>query len=337
MKVVAMLMVLIFHMLHGGGIVTSAARGVDYYSYQTLSALVYVGVNCFVLVTGYFYSQKFKVKKLLYIYLDVLFYSFVIGFVFYLQGDPFDWVRNIFVISVNRYWFVSAFVGLTLLAPLLAAGVNTLSVKDFRTILLILGFFMCVSTIIFQSNMFDIKNGYTAFWLLYVYLVGAYIRKTDIQLNKWLALALYFSASFLTLCSIYLLKRTIFMKYNSITVLFASIGLFLFFKNVNIKNDKLTKIIMFFSQSAFATYIIQSNPYIFGLRNQGFVFVTSKPIVEGLAFVISFALAAMTVCVCFNYLKIVISRSIARYWSKVMPARFRLKKTGTEEERSLQV
>lgn len=85
-----------------------------------------IGVIIFVLITGYFYSkQRFSVKKFFQLSTIARWYTIpalVISFLFIEKGLHMslqDIVKAIFPISFSEYWFLTSFVVILILQPIL--------------------------------------------------------------------------------------------------------------------------------------------------------------------------------------------------------------------------
>lgn len=101
-------------------------------------------------------------------------------------------------------------------------------------------------------------------WFTLVYIIGAYIKKYNIELNKTkhlcllyplVVIAVYVVAELLGYSkSLDLIKKITSM--NSIIVLIESIIIFIFFKNINIKNSNLINIA---GKSSLGVYFIHDN------------------------------------------------------------------------------
>ena len=138
----------------------------------------------------------------------------------------------------------------------------------------------CTSSLLvsFGFSVIDYSNGYGILWFVTLYCIGAYIRlygefnKKVSYFIKYIILSILIFISkiaFLKLIEKGILELGIntgaLYKYNSITVLLSSVYLFLFFKNLNIKEEILEKIILKISPLVFAVYIIHENPLIRGI------------------------------------------------------------------------
>ena len=112
------------------------------------------------------------------------------------------------------------------------------------------------------------------FGFICLYVIAAYLRKygEEIKINKWLSLAIY------ALCCIgaFLLGKGLllvdsitgkfggfcknFYEYNSLTILIASVALFIFVIKTKIKaGDVVTKIVLFISEGTFGVYLLHEH------------------------------------------------------------------------------
>jgi len=77
LRSVAMLLIILLHFLSHGGVNQNLDYGsFDYIFFSIMRTLGYLGVNCFVLISGYFlYKSAFRFSKVMRIVLQTLFYS----------------------------------------------------------------------------------------------------------------------------------------------------------------------------------------------------------------------------------------------------------------------
>ena len=128
----------------------------------------------------------------------------------------------------------------------------------------------CIDCVIpIDVDAFTLNNGYSAIWLMIVYLFGAYIRKYDIceKITPFKCIIGYFSMIILTFISkitIRFLTKSIFgqakfedtfISYISITILLSAIFLLLLCLKIKI-NASVTKFICFVSPVALGVYLI---------------------------------------------------------------------------------
>lgn len=112
-------------------------------------------------------------------------------------------------------------------------------------------------------------NGNSVSWLIYVYMLGGYIR---LHWNRKINRKLCIMISLCIAISIAVVK-TIFEKYFGINMnrLIQSVNIlnfismlcfFLYFKEVKIRNERISNIIGKMASSTFAIYLIHNNPNV---------------------------------------------------------------------------
>ena len=167
-----------------------------------LQSLSIVAVNCYVLISGYFWSaQNVTVNpdgawarqwllRLFRILAEVWFYSILIAVLMAPfaklsgQADPalpglhlWTIARYLLPISTKHYWFVSSYVLLYLASPVLTAAVQQLSRRQLRAILLallaLLSLIPSLSPIVLELD----NYGYDTGWFVCLFLIAAYLRK----------------------------------------------------------------------------------------------------------------------------------------------------------------
>ena len=91
-------------------------------------------VNCFVLISGYFLiNSKFKLKKVLNLYLVTIFYSILL-FIPHciLYGFSLsNFIKSCLPLLMGTYWFITTYVVLYLLSPFLNILIKNLSKKQY--------------------------------------------------------------------------------------------------------------------------------------------------------------------------------------------------------------
>ena len=230
-----------------------------------------VGVNLFVLISGYFLiNSKFSMKKIIQIVLQVLFYSVICGILaYFLDLKDAKWViKSFFPISYRIYWFATAYVGLYLLSPFINKLLNSITKKQHKYLLLILLIMLSLTHSILLSSepyMNDIA------WVIFVYMIAAYIKKYDIiepkrNCYKFIAIFGYIIMFLIGALCTYLAQKIqiaeegihYYTSMNSIICLITSIAIFMCFKNIKI-SDKYNKVICFFSSASFGVYLFHDS------------------------------------------------------------------------------
>ena len=183
LRMILMLMVVILHVLgHGGVLDATTPLSAKYCVSWLIESFAYCAVNCYALISGYVYfNGKYRFSSMARMWLQALLYSLGIAVcVWILKPDTFS-VRDLisFLLPVSRgmWWYLSAYVGLFLLIPFLNAGINAFTEKQTKIYLLVLFFVFTVVPTFVRKDTFTTNSGYSTFWLAYLYVIGACIKK----------------------------------------------------------------------------------------------------------------------------------------------------------------
>lgn len=281
LRILSMTMIVILHILRWGGVLDHVApNSLSQHLAYILQIASFCCVNCFALTSGYVMCQsRSRLSRLLRLWLQVLFYSF--GFlavfaVFFPQSLHMGALLETFLpISVRQYWYISAYVGMYVLIPVLNAAISHLEKKTFAGLLL--GSFVLFSLVATfpVKDVFGLRAGESMLWLSLMYLLGGYLRKyavvekTKAATGLWLylgAVALTYGGKWLIgLVGTLVLGRQVYgdmlMQTVSPTMVAAGLGLFLFCAKLPIK-EKWGKVIGFFASGALGVYLIHVNVFV---------------------------------------------------------------------------
>lgn len=288
LRIFAMFLIVLSHyVVHSGVINTELPLGFSRFLFE-VGSLGNIGVILFVLITGYYSigkSNPFKLKKLMSIICQVLFYSMTFYSLFCALGmehfSAVEFIRNLFPITFKQYWFVTVFVVLYIMAPYINILLNNLSRKRHLQLLAIsLVLFSVFPTLTAQSF-----YGNELIQFILFYSVGAYLRKykDNFFYNRKNAWFMLIGCSLIIVASIIVFDLlgthwAIFGKYskyllnrNSIVSIMLSISLFsLFIKKKPFTNNIINKV----AGCAFGVYIISDNCYV---RNVLWTSILSVP------------------------------------------------------------
>lgn len=166
--------------------VAQPAQALGYALTETTIVFTSMGVDLFVLITGFFLVEKpvFRVKGMLSIALTTMFYAVCLFLLFCLFGGHGFSVKelllNISPIPVHQYWFVAKYLGLMLVAPFLSLLVSRLSKRGYQLLLLVL------FILFFEwpfGQMFG--GGMSLNWFCFLFLVGGYLGRHGIP--SWMS------------------------------------------------------------------------------------------------------------------------------------------------------
>ncbi len=323
LRMFLMLMIIILHTLgHGGVLSATEPISVKYSMYWLLESLAFCAVNCYALITGYVhYGKKHKFSALIQLWLHALVYAFGIAVcVWFLKPEEFS-LENLtfflFPVSKRVYWYLTAYTGLFVLIPLLNAGIDKFTkceAKRYSYLLLLV--FSIIPTIA-QNDTFYTNSGYSTFWLAYLYIIGACIKK-----HEWGASLKSRKAALLYICSVLLawgIKLIIdstsslfpgaskfdfdIISYTSPAMVFAAIFLFMAFKNVHIPH-KLRGIISSLSPASFGVYLIHEHTYVrkYLIANR-FTFFAEYSLPFGILGILSCSLIIFFVCLFVDWIR----------------------------------
>lgn len=325
LRVISMLMIITLHYCtFGYKIIEAGSIGNNTPILWIIYAFCYGAVNLYVLISGYFLCEsKFKWKKVIKLIVEVLFYSLIIGGIFYFFDlykfeSIKDYLNIFFPVLSKAYWFISIYLIMYIFSPYLNKLINSLKEKEYRTLIIIGVVFILLNNIIVGTNLIDGTHGYGILWFIYLYLVGAYIHKYGApKINNWYYFILYVVFSFLTYFLRYIAINYLEVyKYfkdstsyiyinNSFTVFAASVCLFIFFKNLKIK-PIMPKIIGNISVATFGVYLIHDNTFIRSILYKDILKVytfASTPFLEKSLAMIGSVLAVFTICTIIDLIR----------------------------------
>lgn len=233
-----------------------------------------IGVDIFVLITGFFLvkSNAVKTKKVVKMWLQVLTWSVTFYVVFILTGIETFSIRTLFEnclpIIHGKWWFASCYFMLYLLSPFISKLLNTMEKKEYISLLVFLGICWCgIPTIIGQT-----VESNDLLWFIFLYSVGGYIRLYDIKTNHtgiqliWYSMIVWIVTFFISFISPYLVSKIPLLNCfknlfgpQSVPTVVISILLFLGFKTLDIKYNR---IINSLASATFGIYLIHDNSYV---------------------------------------------------------------------------
>lgn len=273
-------------MLHSGthGRMLSIGNGLGPYTiwFHFVEALSICSVDVFVFISGYFLcTQEFKPSRILKIIFVVIFYSvswFVITtYVFHQPLEIKELIRAIFPISYHQYWFISCYIGMYLLSPLINVLVSKMNQNQhLGGIILLIAVFGLWPDLLPYSSPFGISDkGYNVLWFIVLYVIAAYFRKYPIKIKSSKAFG-YYIMSALILLAIWIGITVVtkadsfveewhgmftfyYYRYNSLLVLATAIFLFLTFVNIKIEGHFAQKAIASVAPLTMGIYLIHDN------------------------------------------------------------------------------
>ena len=263
LRIICMLFILIHHFIVHSLFPDLLVRDGDISAYRVaciiINGFVYVGVNCFILISGYF-GIKFKFRSLFNLYFICAFFALITAlmksFVADVQFNKGLIYSILLPFSHSDWWFIKCYVALFLISPILNKAAQYLHKKEFTTaIVLLTALNVYLGYYWHQHNV----DGYNLVQFIYIYLIGAYLHKFPFKsLDRKNSMLLYLSGALLwSLCSVLSVKwkipHWISFYYNNPLVIIASIGLFVYMSKLEIKSRAINVV----AASVLAAYLIQ--------------------------------------------------------------------------------
>lgn len=286
LRVVAMLMVVMLHYLGKGELLPemSIRMGATGYVAWILESLSIVAVNVYVLISGYFLVEsEFKLGKIVKLVLQVLFYTVlitVLAFSFGLVGKEefgiYNMIVQLFPFQLEQYWFMTSYLVMYILSPVLAMAAKTLSQKNLKVVTLLMVAFMCIEKSILPVQIKFDQHGYDALWFICLFLVAAYVRLYGIKfLEKRSNAILLYVACCVLMMGENMVFSLVYEKlgemghlvttpyhYNHIFNLLASLGFFMFFLNVKIKDGLFANLVCKIAPYTLGVYLWHEHIYV---------------------------------------------------------------------------
>ena len=323
LRVAAMLMICVYHVLGRGGIMQST----DYLSVRWaaswgLEKLTLCCVDCYALVSGYVgITSRHKPASWISQWLQVAFYSLGITLLFKLLWPQTVTLqqlgRSVLPVLTNQYWYFSAYTGLFLLMPLLNHIVHTFDGKKLGVTLLTAALVMTLPTALFDTEVFGLNGGYSTMWLALLYLIGAWVRlhgKNSVK--TWVWALVYLGSCFVTfavkMVSDYMFLHRGFRVFHGLysafcspMVLAGAFALLMIFSRLRVGSVKLQKTIRILAAASFGVYLIHVHPCIWdNWLLHAFVDVAKLPVVPMLLASVGISAALMALCLFIDSIRI---------------------------------
>lgn len=284
LRIVSMTMIVGMHWFLGGYLNDTNEFAFNWYSAWLFEAAFHVAVNCFVLISGFYYDKMTgSIKKALVICKQVWLYSLIIAFIVAMICGGLsksEIIYALFPITTKRYWFINVYIGLLLLSPYINKIICNIDKEQHKRMIIIgLLLFSIPQTILLSEEWtLDSTSGYGIIWFVVLYITASYIRKygTGRLTRRW-CIYTYFLCIMLIFASKVIISivddkvpflvgySNWFYRYNNIFVFVASVMIFVWFENLTFRSWKSERIITFAAGSVLPVFILHAN-HIIGNR-----------------------------------------------------------------------
>lgn len=265
LRIIAITMVLMLHFnvqgWHPGIYTEERIFSLSLIEGHIIESLCISAVNIFVLISGYF-SIKLSIKSILNLYIR----CFIIGLITYLAylliahepATTSALVGRALAFTHNHWWFVISYLGLIAISPILNAGCEALSKRNYLYVLSMLSIAMIYFG--WYKNWEITNAGYSLIHFIYLYIIARYIKlhvsNQLVRQHRW-TWFLLFALLVVVLVVFALFNPPYAYAYNNPIVIAIAICLLLF----SISMPFYNRYINWCAASVFSAYLIQESPY----------------------------------------------------------------------------
>lgn len=276
-RIIVMLLIVAHHYVVNSGL--TAVDGPIYsdpLSWRSLFLLLFgawgkTGINCFVLITGYFMCKShITAKKFVKLLFEIMFYKIVIGVVSWVTGyssfSLVSLVKILLPITSIGTGFVPTYLVFFLCIPFLNILIRGMTQRQHGLLVL-----WCAFTYILFGTVpiiFSVKMNYVS-WFIVLYFIASYIRLYPCDLFEntkfWgfaTLISVGISAASVVICAWLSAKLKMDAAFafvtdsNTFLAVATGVSSFLFFKNLKIKSSKIINTI---AASSFGVLLIHAN------------------------------------------------------------------------------
>lgn len=252
LRIISMLLIISFHYVFKSGYVVNNLT-INNYIIKMFWLVGEIGVNLFVLISGYFLvKSKFSLKKVILLLAEVIFYNSISAILAQVTGT-----ESIFRILYSPYSFVRMYIILYFLSPFINRLIENISKKEYQYILLICIFVWSIlpTFLGIMKNSTESLDFYSRMiWFVVMYLIGGYIRiynikslnskKRSLIASMLFATILFSSIGIINIIKLFIprlenLELAYLWGPNNIISLLFSVSLFMLFANINIGYNKV--------------------------------------------------------------------------------------------------
>ena len=287
MRIFSMFLIFVYHIIYHGKILERVDGPLEIIL-RMIMALTLVHVSSFVLLSGYFqHNKKMRLSKAISLNNSVWFYSVFIAlfayFALHVTYDKVSIFKIVMPINYDQYWFIKEYLILYLITPILNTVILNSNQKKHKKIIIALFFITSFLPYITGGFFLNVSNGYSLYYMIFLYFIGAYLNKYPIEKSKifkkynmsiytFLGFYIFFCfCNFLLYkCGVFLINKgelltyfgdiitNNFLSYNNPFILFASICYFLIFERFCFHSKFINR----FAGLMFGVYLIHENNYI---------------------------------------------------------------------------
>lgn len=273
-----MLLIVAHHYVVNSGLMHGGPLETDYWSARSIFFWIFgmwgkTGINCFVLITGYFMCQsQITLRKFLKLVLEVVFYSLVLYGLFlafgYEGASLKGWLLHLLPVKSVADGFTSCFLLFWLAIPFLNVLVHHMTRRQHLGLIALMLFTYTFMRYVPQCTL---RMNYVS-WFTTLYFIASYLRlypqhvprSTSARVWGWLTVAAVVLAVGSVLTTLYIAQTWSHHPFpywlvsdsNAILALIVGVTSFMFFKNIQIPHSRLINTI---GATTFGVFLIHAN------------------------------------------------------------------------------
>jgi len=287
LRIIAMLQIVFLHVYAYSGYETISKQLPA--MHEDIARLIWgfcrMPVNIFIMISGYFMVNsvlniKHNYKRISKLYPTVIFYSLVIAIIFWISNPAlFHTLKSAqaFLPVLSRSWyFISLYIIVVALSPFINIVLTNITKKQFLLLLGIcffifsiwptLSYINPINKVISVKKVIDTYMGFSLYSFLFMYVIGAYIRRFGVHFEKpkfkyLLAFVVFCFANFALdkLSSHFHADYvSIYQNFDNPFMILAAAAIFMFFKDLHFHS----KLVNFISGTTLGIYMIHEDPFI---------------------------------------------------------------------------
>lgn len=191
LRILCMIMVVGCHFF--GKEPEGALRGIsfgtiEYFIYYWIDAMVYVCVNCFVLITAFHKIRNVNFYKVSKFWLQIEFYSILGIGIAIIVGSSYsktDLLKCLIPLTGGSYWFCTAYILLMILSPVLNVYLDKSTMVQKEKLIVVLTIIFSIWNMISYVGRTNTAFGGNVLWFIYLYLIGDYLKNNEPLYKKW--------------------------------------------------------------------------------------------------------------------------------------------------------
>ena len=314
LRLVAMYMIVLLHVLKHGGILQHAT-GLSFAVVWLLETVAICAVNCYAMISGYVgfeeEERQYRYYKFSVLWLSVCFYSiiFSLGISIYTGNLCIKTIFMVlFPVTTSQYWYFTGYTCVFFVAPWINKLLRCLSPQDkkrFTVVFCVFLMYITVASILFDP--FGTQGGYSFLWLMSMYIVGALLKNFKFldKIKRSRVMLIGGVCVVLGWClKLIIPTQNILITYTSPTTVCLTICLLIVFSKMKLSSGS-QKIVRVLTPATFGVYLIHDNNAV---RNafimNKFTWIMDYPVWLQLALILTCALVIYLMCLGIDVLRI---------------------------------